>query len=139
MDDIYFRSTGGGVVFGGGEPLLQAEYIAQVCKIIPKEWQIRIETCLNVPWKRVEILIPYIDEWIIDLKDGNPDIYKDYTGVEGLLVYENIRTLAEHVGKEKLVIRVPEIPDYNTEEQVLESRNSYSSYGRIDAFRYRKR
>ena len=139
VDDIYFQSTGGGVVFGGGEPLLQVEYIAQVCEIIPREWQIRIETCLNVPWDRVKILTPYINEWIIDLKDGNPNIYKDYTGIDGFLVYENIRRLADHVGKEKLMIRVPEIPDYNTKEQVLESRKFYSSYGRVDAFRYRKR
>ena len=27
IDDLYFQATGGGVVFGGGEPLLQADFI----------------------------------------------------------------------------------------------------------------
>ena len=27
IDDLYFRATGGGITFGGGEPLLHAEFI----------------------------------------------------------------------------------------------------------------
>ena len=30
-DDLYFRATGGGVTFGGGEPLLQSDFIRQFC------------------------------------------------------------------------------------------------------------
>ena len=59
VDDIYFRTTGGGVVFGGGEPLLQADYIKEVCKRIPEGWQKRIETSLNVSWDKIKLLIPY--------------------------------------------------------------------------------
>lgn len=48
VDDIYFQSTGGGIVFGGGEPLLNAEYIKEACDLVPTKWKIRIETSLNV-------------------------------------------------------------------------------------------
>ncbi len=138
VDDIYFCSTGGGVVFGGGEPLLHAEYIKEVCKKMPKEWQRRIETSLNYSWDSIDILIPYIDEWIIDIKDSHQDIYKNYTGIDGSSVYENVCRLSEKIGSEKLLIRIPEIPDYNTEENVLSSMELYSDLGRLDVFKYRK-
>lgn len=32
IDEIYYRMTGGGVTFGGGEPLMQAEFIHEVCQ-----------------------------------------------------------------------------------------------------------
>ena len=33
VDDVYFKMTGGGVVFGGGEPLLQADFIRAFCAL----------------------------------------------------------------------------------------------------------
>lgn len=138
VDDIYFRTTGGGVVFGGGEPLLQADYIKEVCKRIPEGWKKRIETSLNVSWDKIKLLIPYINQWIIDIKDSHQDIYKDYTGIDGLLVYENVQRLSEKVGKDKLLIRIPEIPEYNTAECVITSMEIYSEYGMLDVFKYRK-
>lgn len=138
VDDIYFSSTGGGVVFGGGEPLLQSTYIKEVCLKMPKHWAKRIETCLNVSWEKIELLIPYIDQWIIDIKDSNQDIYKNYTGVDGSIVYENITRLSHLIGKDKILIRIPKIPDYNTEENVLASMEIYKNLGEIDLFEYRK-
>ena len=55
-DEIYYLMTGGGIVFGGGEPLLQAAFIHEVCRQSDFGWKKRIETSLNVPWSCVEIL-----------------------------------------------------------------------------------
>lgn len=137
VDDIYFKSTGGGIVFGGGEPLLNAEYIKEVCDLVPLQWKIRIETSLNVKWDKIELLIPYIDQWIIDIKDSNNEIYKNYTGVDNLKVYDNVLRLSHKTGKEKLLIRIPKIPNYNTEKDIQESVNLYSNLGNIDVFKYR--
>lgn len=138
VDDIYFRSTGGGVVFGGGEPLLQAKYIKRVCKEMPKEWAVRVETSLNVPWEMIDLLIPYVDRWIIDIKDSNYSIYKKYTGMDGACVCENVCRLSKKIGKDKLVIRIPEIPEYNTEVDMMYSMDIYDEFGKIDVFTYRK-
>lgn len=137
VDDIYFKSTGGGIVFGGGEPLLNAEYIKEVCDLVPLQWKIRIETSLNVKWDKIELLLPYIDQWIIDIKDSNTEIYKNYTGVDNLKVYDNVLRLSHKTGKEKLLIRIPKIPNYNTEKDIQESVNLYSNLGNIDVFKYR--
>lgn len=137
VDDIYFKSTGGGIVFGGGEPLLNAKYIKEVCDLVPLQWKIRIETSLNVKWDKIELLLPYIDQWIIDIKDSNTEIYKNYTGVENLKVYDNVLRLSHKTGKEKLLIRIPKIPNYNTEKNIQESVKLYSNLGNIDIFNYK--
>lgn len=137
VDDIYFQSTGGGIVFGGGEPLLNAEYIKEVCDLVPLQWKIRIETSLNVKWDKIELLLPYIDQWIIDIKDSNTEIYKNYTGVDNLKVYDNVLRLSHKAGKEKLLIRIPKIPNYNTEKNIQESVKLYYNLGNIDIFNYK--
>lgn len=137
VDDIYFKSTGGGIVFGGGEPLLNAEYIKEVCDLVPLQWKIRMETSLNVKWDKIELLLPYIDQWIIDIKDSNTEIYKNYTGVDNLKVYDNVLRLSHKTGKEKLLIRIPKIPNYNTEKNIQESVKLYSNLGNIDIFNYK--
>lgn len=137
VDDIYFKSTGGGIVFGGGEPLLNAEYIEEVCDLVPLQWKIRIETSLNVKWDKIELLLPYIDQWIIDIKDSNTEIYKNYTGVDNLKVYDNVLRLSHKTGIEKLLIRIPKIPNYNTEKNIQESVKLYSNLGNIDIFNYK--
>lgn len=137
VDDIYFKSTGGGIVFGGGEPLLNAEYIKEVCDLVPTKWKIRIETSLNIKWDKIELLLPYIDQWIIDIKDSNTEIYKNYTGVDNLKVYDNVLRLSHKTGKEKLLIRIPKIPNYNTEKNIQESVKLYSNLGNIDIFNYK--
>ena len=138
IDDIYFTATGGGVVFGGGEPLLQSEYIAEVCKEMPERWQRRVETSLNSSWEKVEILIPYINQWIVDIKDSNMNIYKKYTKIDGSKVYHNISELSKIVGKEKMIIRIPRIPGFNTEADIIRSVEKYKDFGTVEVFDYIK-
>lgn len=132
-DEIYYLMSGGGVVFGGGEPLLQAEYIHDVCELANPKWNIRIETSLNVPWENVEVLIDDIDEWIIDIKDMNEETYELYTGTPINQMRDNLLRLKELVPVEKLHIRVPRISGFNTEEDVQYSVNWILGYVGIHA------
>ena len=76
---------------------------------------------MNVPWEFVEKVIEDIDEWIVDIKDVNPQIYREYTGADNECVLENLGKLIEKVGKEKVRIRVPHISEYNTDDDVSKS------------------
>ena len=120
-DDIYYKMSGGGVVFGGGEPLLQSAFIHEVCKLTDPMWKKRIETSLNVPWRCVEPVLNDIDEWIIDIKDMDRSIYKEYTGVDQHQLIDNLFRIRDHVDKSKLHIRVPRIQGINTEKNIEES------------------
>lgn len=135
-DEVYFRMSGGGVVFGGGEPLLQSGFIKKFSKLVAGKWEIRVETSLNVSWRHVEQLIDVIDEWIIDVKDANPEIYKQYTGKDNKRVIQNCKKLSERVPRQKIHIRIPHIPGYNTEEDVNRSIEFYRENGKIEVFRY---
>ncbi len=113
--------AGGGVTFGGGEPLIQSDFIHEVCKLMSPAWNKRIETSLNVPWRYVEPLLQDLDEWIIDIKDADGRIYEKYTGTTNTNMRNNIFKLADMVKPRKLRVRVPRIPGYNDEDKINES------------------
>lgn len=138
VDDIYFKMSGGGVTFGGGEPLLYAGFIAEAVRRMDPDWRVTIETSLNAPWKSVEALISVIDEWIVDIKDMDPDIYREYTGKKADPMLNNLERLIHRVPAEKILARVPHIPGYNLEEDVEHSKRILSEMGisRIDEFKY---
>lgn len=137
-DDLYFRATSGGVCFGGGEPLLRSEMIQEVCRLMPEEWSVTIETSLNVPLQRVEAVAPFVRQWIIDVKDMNADIYHRYTSIDNGRVRENLQWLVTHVDTEKVLIRLPLIPEYNTPADVAASRKELQAMGftHFDEFEY---
>ena len=132
VDDLYYKATGGGIVFGGGEPLLRSDGIVDFCQSRPMEWRIYIETSLNVERQRLEAVIPYIDHYYIDVKDMNPDIYRRYTNRSNRRVISNLHWLSTHVDTDKVTIRLPHIPNYNTEQNVNDSRKQLETMGFSD-------
>lgn len=138
VDDLYFKATNGGVTFGGGEPLLRFEAIADFCQQCPSEWQIYIETSLNVERRALETVAPYIDHYYIDVKDMTPDVYRHYTSIDNSRVLENLRWLADHIDLGKVTIRLPHIPDYNTQADIDKSRQQLEAMGfrDFDCFEY---
>lgn len=139
VDDLYFKATNGGVTFGGGEPLLRANAIADFCQQCPSEWQIYIETSLNVERRALETVAPYIDHYYIDVKDMNPEIYRRYTSQDNARVLENLRWLATHIDLGKATIRLPHIPNHNTQADIDNSRRQLIAMGfhDFDCFEYK--
>lgn len=139
IDALYFLATGGGVTFGGGEPLLRAPFIAEFRSICGKEWKLNLETSLNVSRDLLETAAPCVDSFIVDIKDMNPETYASYTGGSNSGVLENLRYLVDAGRAESCVIRVPLIPGYNTEEAVEASVSSLKSLGfsRFDKLEYK--
>lgn len=137
-DGIYFEQSGGGVTFGGGEPLLSSEFILNFCKIYDM-WNVDIETSLNADFCHVQRLVDCIDVWHIDIKDMNPDIYISYTGNDNSRVISNLNFLIKKVSPEKLHIRVPEIPDFNSESDIKKSVEALRKMGftNIEIFKYK--
>ena len=106
----YFVATGGGVAFGGGEPLLQWEEIVEFAGIMPDWMQLTIETSLQAPRQAVESLIPMTDFWLVDIKSLDPSIYAHYTHGSLDVALSNLQLLLPVADRVK--VRVPSIPDY---------------------------
>lgn len=138
IDNIYFLATEGGVTFGGGEPLLRSEFIAEFARIKPKEWKINIETALNVDSVHLRHVLPHTDSFIVDVKDTNPIIYERYTNRDSRRLMENLRILSEEYDVDNVKIRLPLIPDYNTTEDVDRSETLLRGmgFGLFDKFEY---
>lgn len=141
IDDLYFRSTGGGITFGGGEPCLQADFITSFRELCGNDWKIRLETSLNAPFHNIEKLVPIVDEWIIDIKTDNGEIYERYTGQKYEIAFRHLRWLMMELGSnfDRLTLRVPEIPGFVDKEMATATKERFERAGisRIEQFTYR--
>ena len=76
----YFAEEGG-VTFSGGEPLLQADFVIEVCKLLKQEnIHIALDTA-GVGLGNYEEILKYIDLIIFDVKHITKDGYKALTGL----------------------------------------------------------
>ena len=121
IDAPYYQVSGGGITFGGGEPALQSEFIRQFSRLNDGRFPIAIETSLNVSQEHTIRLSECIDEFIVDIKDMNPEIYLEYTGAAGEQAYSNLQWLVDNGYESKLKLRVPLIPGYNDVEDQKKS------------------
>ena len=115
-DKSLYETSGGGVTFSGGEPLLQADFVFEVMDKCNKNGiHTAMETALFVDWDNIEKLVPVCDYFICDLKSADSQKHKKATGAENKLIIENLKKLAD-TGKLKEV-RTPVVPGFNDEKE----------------------
>jgi pyruvate formate lyase activating enzyme len=138
VDHLYFLATGGGVAFGGGEPLLHAAFIQEFKQTCGSEWTITVETSLNVDWQAIEMVLDAVDYFIIDIKDMNPKLYQSYTGNDNIKVIANLSKVLERIDPERITVKVPYIPGYNTKSDMNYSFEALKKMGvtNINRFNY---
>jgi pyruvate formate lyase activating enzyme len=140
IDDLYYLATGGGIMFGGGEPLLHADFIAAFRRIAPKEWNFYAETSLCVPETMLTAAAGSIDHFYVDVKDTDASIFERYTGVNAASsVLRNLSALLKLTGPDRITVRLPLIPEYNTPADVRQSRARLEDLGVVnfDLFTYK--
>lgn len=138
VDSIYFIATGGGITFGGGEPLLYADFIEDFIGRAPAEWNFFCETSLNVQERNLKTVLNIVDKFIVDIKDISSDIYEPYTNMDNTLVLSNLEKVAQEKLCDKFLIRIPNIPKYNSYQDVEKSIKFLQAmgYSRFEKFTY---
>lgn len=138
IDNLYFLATGGGVTFGGGESLLHAPFIAAFRQVCGLGWHLAVETSLHVPYQNLEQVLDAVDEFIVDIKDMDEAVYESYTGQPQGPLKENLRRLAAFLPPDRVQVRIPRIPAYNTKEQIRASQDWLKQLGftRLEVFDY---
>jgi pyruvate formate lyase activating enzyme len=119
-DKAYYETSCGGITASGGEPLMQARFLAKFfarCKDLGISTA--IETCGLAPRSAFEAVLPHVDMVMYDLKEIDPDRHEQFTGVKNDTVLANCTWLAGELARSEkpLWIRTPIIPGYTATEE----------------------
>ena len=113
-DEKIFRTTAGGVTCSGGEPLLQADAVAELLGgMHARGLHTCVDTAGNVPCEAFEQVMPVSDPFLYDVKAYSPQTHRQWTGVGNERILENLRRLA---ARADIWIRIPFVPGVNTEQ-----------------------
>ena len=138
-DNLYFLATGGGIVFGGGEPLIYSDFIRQFTeKYKTTGWKFSLETSLSTKKKNLTQIIDLIDYFIVDIKDMDKNRYELYTKGNYDLFRENLEFLAGNADACKITIRIPRIPHLHSSNEAEENYQILKNMGfeNIEIFDY---
>lgn len=114
----FFKLNGGGVTFSGGEPLMQADFLAEVIDNLKGQGiHTAIQTSGYAPKEVFARIIKKLDYVMMDIKLADRELHKKYTGVYNDIILENFKVL-KNSGKE-FIIRIPLIPDITDTEDNL--------------------
>lgn len=125
-DRPYYRRTGGGMTLSGGESLCQPDF-AEALLRAAKERGINtaMESMGCAKWEVIERILPWLDQYLLDIKHMNPVKHKEYTGRSNELMLENARKIAAS-GKTELSIRIPVIPGFNDTPEEIRAIAAYT-------------
>jgi pyruvate formate lyase activating enzyme len=117
-DVAFFDESGGGATFSGGEPLMQADFMLAVLRECRRrEIHTALDTTLHAPWEVIDQLRPWVDLFLCDVKQLDPAVHEQFTGVSNELILGNLRRLAGLGGE--IIIRVPLVPGVNDDEDSI--------------------
>jgi len=115
-DEVFYETSGGGVTFSGGEPMLQIDFL---CEVLPQcreaGLDVALDTCGAVAWGNFERVLPWVNLVLYDLKIMDPERHRLATGVGNDLVLENARRLAAQ--RIPMWIRTPIIPGFTNDDE----------------------
>ena len=120
-DAEYFRGSGGGVTFSGGEPLLHADFIADFAvRAAANGIGTLIETCGQVPLASFRKVAGVADGIYYDFKHMDAERHRELTGADNRIIMENLVWLnAEYRGF--LAVRYPYVPGMNDDPGAVEA------------------
>lgn len=116
-DKIYFKNTGGGVTFSGGEPLLY-DITHWLKKLKSLNYHICIETSLYCPFDNLRESIEFVDLYIVDVKLLSHEKAQEILKGNIMFFFKNVEFLVKH-SKNDILFRFPVVNGYtNTDENL---------------------
>lgn len=123
-EEKLLKKMGGGITFSGGEPALQADFIAEVARELKeRHLHTALDTCGQAPISAYENLLPLMDLLLFDMKEFDSLKHKQFTGAGNEKIVANLFQIANHIREKRLStqiwVRTPLIPGATaTEENV---------------------
>lgn len=118
-DDEYYKASNGGITISGGEPFVQFDGLMKLLKELKSAgYHVAIETTGNYDLKQLQMVQPYIDTFLYDVKHFDNQVHKSIVGVDTTKIQNNLRYLCEKDAN-KVILRIPVIPQFNYMESFL--------------------
>lgn len=113
-DALFYRASGGGVTVSGGEPLLQASFVADFFSACRQHGiDTALETCGYARWEDFARVLTYTDTVLFDIKHLDGEAHRRLTGVGNELILANLRRATQSAAR--IILRMPLIPGYTME------------------------
>lgn len=129
----FFDSTGGGVTFSGGEPLMQSEFLLECLDRLSVTGR-AVETSGYAKSDVFRSVVDKCDYVIMDIKLFDGDLHEKYTGVRNEQILENARYLKE-CGKAHL-FRTPLIPGITDTDENLSQIEKFVGSSQWEKLKY---
>ncbi len=121
-DSAFYTRSGGGLTFSGGEPLMQAEFVAEVLKVARRRRiNTTIETCGYAYWPQFSRVFQHLNSLIMDIKWMDSEKHKKFTNVSNELILENFNKVCEEFPSLPILVRTPVVPGFNDTEEDIQA------------------
>jgi len=129
-DRAYFEASGGGITVSGGEPTVQAEFVAAFllgCR--ERGMKTALDTCGKCSKKALDMILPWADLALFDVKEIDPLKHKEFTGSGNADIFERLGYLRDRMRvngtPDELWLRTPIIPDATATEENIKGIGAY--------------
>lgn len=111
-DAVFYDESSGGVTLSGGEPLMQAQFSAEILKAYKAQgYHTAVDTCGYVNSKVLKNVAVFTDLFLYDLKHPDPGEHLKFTNAKLDLILKNLQLLISL--KKQVIVRIPVIPGIN--------------------------
>ena len=131
-DASFYKTSGGGVTFSGGECMLQLSALTELLRLC-KDAGIHtaIDTAGDVPYDAFARVLPYTDLFLFDLKCMDAAKHRAYTGVDNTRILSNLASLLK--AQARVWIRIPVIAGINDSHEEMQAvRRFLRDHGKPD-------
>ncbi|GHT39643.1 glycyl-radical enzyme activating protein [Bacteroidia bacterium] len=113
-DSLFFGEFEGGVTVSGGEPLLQYEFVHEFLQLLKQKGEnTALDTSGFSSPKALEVVYPYVDIFLYDIKFIDRELHQKHTGVDNNQILKNFQWLVQKSKNDtnkRIRIRTPLIP-----------------------------
>ena len=114
-DAVFYRESGGGVTFSGGEPFFQADFLRQLVRECSRLGiDTAVETSGYFQLAEVQDIIAELDTVFVDIKHMDDAKHQTLTGVGNRVILENIAAISQI--HSNVVVRVPLVETVNSDD-----------------------
>jgi len=118
-DRVFYESSGGGVTFSGGEPLMQADFLAALltaCKA--EELHTAVDTSGCAPWETIDAIREQVDLFLFDIKLIDDEQHVARTGCSNRAILANLVKLSRSGAH--VTARFPVVPGITATDKNVE-------------------